>query len=214
VNRPMPPEDIGTIIKDHPVSVMPALDMPEWALATFMHPDSRLYNADHFHLYDALEQQSIGVLWVSGSYFKQGNQIIGLTEQVAFRSGFWSRLRQEQQLMEWFGMEIPDFLITLDATYCSKCSDLEFCMLVEHELYHIAQETDWQGAPKFIKETGYPKLAIRGHDVEEFSGVVRRYGVGNPDGRLAQLVKAANKTPEIAHIDIARACGTCLRLAA
>ncbi|WP_459615309.1 putative metallopeptidase, partial [Enterobacter hormaechei] len=96
---------------------------------------------------------------------------------------------------------------TLAADYCSQCSDLEFCALVEHELYHIAQATDDFGAPKFNKETGQPVLTLRGHDVEEFTGVVRRYGASK---EVQELVDAANAPAEVAHIDIARSCGTCM----
>ncbi|MDV6320963.1 putative metallopeptidase, partial [Chromohalobacter sp. HP20-39] len=109
---------------------------------------------------------------------------------------------QEQQLAEWFG-RVPAWLITLDAEYCANCSDAEFCALVEHELYHIGQETDAFGAPAFTKD-GLPKLFLRGHDVEEFVGVVRRYGIGDSNGMLAKLVSAANCTPEVARIDVAR----------
>jgi hypothetical protein len=44
---------------------------------------------------------------------------------------------------------------------------------------------------------GQPKLGIRGHDVEEFLGVVKRYGVGDPGGALAQLAGLARGTPEV-----------------
>jgi hypothetical protein len=116
----------------------------------------------------------------------------------------------EQQMHEWFG-RIPKYIITLAADYCEQCNDLEFCALVEHELYHIAQATDDFGAPKFNKETGQPVLKLRGHDVEEFVGVVRRYGASRD---VQELVDAANQPAEVAHIDVARACGTCmLRLA-
>lgn len=106
---------------------------------------------------------------------------------------------------EWFG-EVPKFIITLAADYCSQCTDLEFCALVEHELYHIGQAKDEFGAPKFNKE-GQPVLAMRGHDVEEFIGVVRRYGASV---EVQEMIDAAKKKPEVAGIDIARACGTCL----
>jgi hypothetical protein len=77
----------------------------------------------------------------------------------------------------------------------------------EHELYHIAQATDDYGAPKFNKETGMPVLKLRGHDVEEFVGVVRRYGASKD---VQEMVDAANRPAEVAHIDVARACGTCM----
>lgn len=214
-SRPMPPEEIGTMVKDYPLCVMPALDLTEWCLKTFLNPDSKLHNLDHFHLFDALHEGNIGFLWSITGYVKQQRQIIGLTEQANFgRSGYWSKLRQEQQMMEWFGIDIPDFIITLDANYCHRCTDEEFCALVEHEMYHITQKFDPFGTPVFVKETGRPSLCIKGHDVEEFIGVVRRYGVGNPQGNLAQMVDAAKRKPEIARVDIAAACGTCLKLVA
>ena len=48
---------------------------------------------------------------------------------------------------------------------------------------------------------------MRAHDVEEFVGVVRRYGASQ---EVRALVEAASQPPEVAKINIARACGTCL----
>ena len=67
------------------------------------------------------------------------------------------------------------------------------------------------GAPKFNQQTGRPSFTMRGHDVEEFVGVVRRYGAEATGVRA--LVDAANAGPEIAAADIAQCCGTCLRAA-
>lgn len=212
MNRPMPPAEIGNIEQGWPLVFMPAHDMPEWVMKTFMNPDSKLYNPDHFHLFDALDE-SIRFMWASIGYESKGRSVIGLTEDLVFRAHKWGKWRQEQQMNEWFGASIPDFLITLDANYCAKCTDTEFCMLVEHEMYHIGQSYNGD-VPQFEKATGRPKLEIRGHDVEEFVGVVRRYGAGNQKEKLAQLVKAGNSKPEIAQVDIRRACGTCLMRAA
>lgn len=78
--------------------------------------------------------------------------------------------------------------------------------LVEHELYHITQATDDFGAPKFNKE-GQPVLKLRGHDVEEFVGVVRRYGASV---EVQELVDAANRPAEVAQLNIAgRAVTAC-----
>ncbi|WP_420376855.1 putative metallopeptidase [Sinorhizobium medicae] len=53
---------------------------------------------------------------------------------------------------------------------------------------------------------------MRGHDVEDFVGVVRRYGADAAGVRA--IVDAANRPPEIARANIAHACGTCqLRVA-
>lgn len=125
------------------------------------------------------------------------------------RAGGWQKGRQEQQFEDWFG-RVPTFMITLDGSYCAQCSDAEWCALVEHELYHVAQAMDDFGAPRFGKD-GKPKLKIRGHDVEEFVGVVRRYG---PSFDVKRLVEAANAGPELRLGNIAHACGTCLKVAA
>jgi len=115
----------------------------------------------------------------------------------------------ERQMVDWFG-RVPEVVITLAADYCSSCTDTEFCALVEHELYHVAQEADQYGAPKFLRD-GTAALTMRAHDVEEFVGVVRRYGAGE---QVQKLVDAVQRPPEVARLDIARSCGTCLLRAA
>ncbi|WP_298019083.1 putative metallopeptidase [uncultured Castellaniella sp.] len=183
----------------------PAANVAAWAQETILAEDGPLHNPDHTHLLDA----DIGFLWASSAFAKRGRTVIGQAEPVMIRAGGWQKARQEQQLREWFG-RVPDFLITLAADYCAQCSDTEFCALVEHELYHIGQEQDEFGAPKFTKD-GMPKLVLRGHDVEEFVGVVRRYGAS---AQVAQMIEAAERPAEVSGASIAHACGTCLMAAA
>lgn len=183
------------------LTLCPASEVWEWIEIEILASSGSLHNPDHAHLLDA----SIQVLWASQSFAKQGRTVLGQAEQVMHRAGGWQKARQEQQMREWFGEE-PQFLITLAADYCAQCTDAEFCALVEHELYHIAQATDQYGAPKFTQD-GMPKLEMRGHDVEEFVGVVRRYGASHD---VQQLIDAASRPPEVAKINISRACGTCL----
>ncbi|QHF31202.1 hypothetical protein PspR32_12440 [Pseudomonas sp. R32] len=194
----MPPRDL---IESPWLILRPAPDVWEWIQQEILAVTGSIHNEEHAHLIDA----NIGVLWASSGFAKQGRVVLGQAEQVMFRAGGWQKARQEQQMRDWFGEE-PDYLITLAADYCAQCTDAEFCALVEHELYHIAQATDQYGAPKFTQE-GLPKLQMRGHDVEEFVGVVRRYGAGEG---VQQLIDAASRPPEVAKINIARACGTCL----
>lgn len=111
-------------------------------------------------------------------------------------------------MIEWIG-RVPAFLITLAADCCATCSDAEFCTLVEHELYHIGHAPDSYGAPAFDK-SGRPKLHIVGHDVEEFVGVVARYG---PTSDVRRLVVAAGAKPAVSTLSIARTCGCCVRAA-
>lgn len=199
--RPRPPEQIFDI--EGP-SFLPAPDVSEWIDDTFIQAGSEIENPDHAHLQHA----TIGVLWTSVANARQGRSVIGQAEEGSPRAmGRWAKARAVQQVVEWFG-EIPDFIITLDASYCAQASDIEFCALVDHELYHCAQDRDDFGAPKFRKDTGRPAFTMRGHDVEEFIGVVRRYGADAAGVRA--LVDAAAQQPTIARVSIAQACGTCL----
>ncbi|MEE4683630.1 putative metallopeptidase [Pseudomonas alliivorans] len=179
----------------------PAPEVWEWLQVEILSDTGSIHNEDHAHLIDA----DICIMWASSAFKKQGRTVLGQAEQVAFRAGGWQKARMEQQMRDWFGY-VPSYIITLAADYCSQCSDADFCALVEHELYHIAQATDQYGAPKFTQD-GLPKLEMRGHDVEEFVGVVRRYGA-SLDVQL--LVNAANKPAEVGKLNISRACGTCL----
>ncbi|QCG67334.1 putative metallopeptidase [Pseudomonas veronii] len=206
MNRPRPPASLLELsdLSDFGIRLTPAPEVWEWLQSEILADTGTIHNEDHAHLLDA----DIQVMWASSSFAKQGRTVLGQAEQVAFRAGGWQKARMEQQMRDWFG-DVPAFIITLAADYCADCSDTDFCALVEHELYHIAQATDQYGAPKFTQE-GLPKLEMRGHDVSEFVAVVERYGVGHPDGDLARVVEAAKKPPSVSHASIANACGTCL----
>jgi len=203
MDRPTPPASLLSVsdLSMLGIRLTPAPDVWEWIIEQILCDTGSIHNPHHAHLIDA----NIGVLWASSGFAKQGRIVLGQAEQLMFRAGGWQKARQEQQMREWFGEE-PDYLITFAADYCAQCTDAEFCALVEHELYHIAQATDEFGAPKFT-QGGMPKLYLRGHDVEEFVGVVRRYGASN---EVQQLIDAASRPPEVAKINISRACGTCL----
>jgi hypothetical protein len=205
--RPMPP--VSLLLEDEDFLIYtrlaPAPELGAWVQDIILSEAGLLHNPDHAHLIDA----DVKFLWASAAFAKQGRTVVGQAEQVMFRAGGWQKARQEQQMREWFGY-VPDFIITLAADYCAQCSDVEFCALVEHELYHIGQALDEFGAPKFDKE-GNPKLMLRGHDVEEFVGVVRRYGA-SPE--VSKMVEAAKRPPQVSGINIAHACGTCLKVAA
>ncbi|WP_097084299.1 MULTISPECIES: putative metallopeptidase [unclassified Pseudomonas] len=203
MDRPIPPASLLELseLTMSGIRLEPCPMVWDWIQATILSAEGDLHNPEHAHLIDA----PVRVLWASSCFEKAGRTVLGQAESVMFRAGGWQKARQEQQMRDWFG-EVPDFLITLAADYCAQCTDAEFCALVEHELYHIAQKLDQYGAPKF-KQDGTPSLTLRGHDVEEFVGVVRRYGASED---VQQLIDAASNPPEVAKINIARACGTCL----
>ena len=197
--RPMPPAIVTEGRRFHPA---PAV--LEWINDQIVSESGALHNPEHAHLAGA----DLECLWAPGAFAQKGRTVIGTAEEVAFRAGGWQKARQEEQFELWFGC-IPKYLITLAGDFCAECTDAEFCALVEHEMYHVAQATDLFGAPAFQKD-GRPKLFIRGHDVEEFVGVVRRYGAGDPGGAIARLAAAARGKPQVSTASIAGACGTCL----
>lgn len=198
--RPIPPPD-NPDIGGH-IVMTPAPEVSEWVINEILDGDGNIFNPDHSHLIDA----DLVFMWASQSYEKAGRTVLGQCEKVMIRVSAWQKARQEQQLYQWFG-RVPEFIITLSAEHCAECSDEEFCALVEHELYHIAHAVDEFGATKFDKETGMPMLKLRGHDVEEFVGVVRRYGAA---ADVQAMIDAAERPPEVAKLNIARACGTCM----
>jgi hypothetical protein len=198
--RPQPPAFIFDS-PDQPLFT-PAPDLIEWAVKTFIESGATLYNDDHRHLNFA----TLGALWTNVPNGRAGRRVIGQCEMGLPPLAKWGRARMERQLLDWFG-QVPDFVLTFDAYYAAECGDAEFMALVEHELYHAAQARDPFGAPRFNKQTGRPIFTMRGHDVEEFVGVVRRYGAEAAGVR--EMVDAANRGPEIARVSIAQACGTC-----
>jgi hypothetical protein len=207
MERPVPPASLLDLceLSGFGARLTPAPEVREWIRAEILADTGIIHNEDHAHLIDA----DIAVMWASSSFEKQGRFVLGQAEQVAFRAGGWQKARMEQQMRDWFG-DVPTFIITLAADYCSTCSDTEFCALIEHELYHLAQATDKYGQPAFTQD-GAPKLKLQGHDVEEFVGVVRRYGA-SPE--VQAMVDAANKPAEVGKLNISRACGTCLLMSA
>lgn len=202
--RPMPPAELVDLEGDFELDVFrPAPDLAKWMREVFVEEIGELANPDHLHLFFA----TFGVLWTNTLNSRQGRRIVGQAEPGEPRGamGKWAKGRARQQIHDWFG-RIPDFILTFDALHAAECSDAEFCALVEHELYHCAQEHDDFGAPKFRRD-GTPAFTMRGHDVEEFVGVVQRYGA--QASGVAALVEAAMRGPTVAPVRIAQACGTC-----
>jgi hypothetical protein len=203
MTRPFPPAEI---VADMMPRFEPAPELEHWARVNFISEFSPINNPDHEHL----QQASLGFLWTNVENNRQMRQVLGQCELMPPQAmGKWQRARAKLQIEQWFGREL-DFLITISTTAGMLRDDVSFMALVEHELYHAGQDRDAYGQPKFSRETGAPVFAIRGHDVEEFVGVVRRYGA--QAAGVEELVRAANKGATVAEGNIARACGTCLRL--
>ena len=178
-----------------------------WAHATFIDGSSPICNPHHAHLDSAF----IGWLWTDEEAAHQGRRILGECRLIQSQQRKWSSAMMHHQLKQWFG-GTPDFVITIQADAAREMDDASFCALVEHELYHAGQALNQYGDPAFTKH-GQPIYAMRGHDIEEFVGVVERYGAGAAG--VQALVDAAKGRPAIGVASLAAACGTChLRRAA
>lgn len=216
MNRPLPPEELRRAFGSTG-SFVPAPELTDWLRSTFILPGASLENPEHRHLRFA----KIGCLWTdveNGGKLRldaRGRRLfVAATAEMPRPKGSpWQKARMELQLMEWFG-EVPDFLLTFYALHAFNVADEGFCALSEHELYHCGQARDEFNAPRWSAATGMPVFSMRGHDVEEFVGVTRRYGPGASTGGVQDLVQAALQEPEIGHADVALACGTCMRRAA
>lgn len=207
MQRPYPSHEVIAI--GSPVFV-PCPELDAWSQRAFIEPNAVLANPDHGHL----NQAEIGWLWTNAPNTRKMNSVVGQAELSIPPSslGKWAKARWESQILAWFPDRELDFLITLYAPYADEVDDLGFCSLVEHELYHCGQQMDEFGCPKFHRN-GRPKFGIQGHDVEEFVGIVRRYGAGASAGKSQDFIDAAKIPPEIGRAKVTGICGTCLRLA-
>ena len=205
VKRPMPPDNLLDIDPVDSMSFEPAPELKEWILKTFIDEDGELYNSDHMHI-SPWDDDLFKVLWASSGFIKSEKVVLGQAEKFAPMAGGWRKARQEKQMIDWFGC-VPKFIITIDSIYAAQASDIDFCALIEHELYHVGAKRDEDGNYVVSQSTGEYKYYLRPHDVEEFHGVVQRYGA-SPD--VQKMVELANNGPTISRANIAYACGTCL----
>lgn len=211
--RPRPPEGmvtLGGLVE--PDRCEPADDLTDWLRTQYLSEEGALFSPHHGHLHQA----SIGCLWTTAEFKRQGRRIVGFAEmpdQTYGRLNKFVKARAMQQLLEWFG-DIPDFLLTFDAVHAEQTDDVSFCALVDHELTHCAQQENEFGEPKFSKVTGLPLWRIRGHDVEEFVSVVKRFGIEAAGSDAVDMVVAAAERPTIGRAKVKQACGTCLKVAA
>ncbi len=200
--RPYPPEWIFAL--DTP-NFAPAPELWRWIKYIFLNPEHKLFNPDHAHL-GAFYYPQIAVMWAKGGFKKQGRFVVGQTEKIMINAGGWKKERQEEQFYQWFN-DLPEYLITIDATYAQQANDVDFCALIEHELYHIGVERDEDGEIIYSDMTGLPKHYLAGHDVEVFFGETKRWGA---DESVKRLLEIAKNAPFVSETNIAACCGNCV----
>lgn len=207
--RPFPPQElIDKADEEEAIRLAPAPDLMNWVIANFLTIGGPLHNPDHDHIAELIHdnEEFLAFAWASSACMAKKRMVLGQCEKVMFNQGGWKKARQEQQMRDWFGY-VPVYLITIDASYCDQAADRDFCALIEHELYHIGVERDEDGDPLISEMTGLPKHYLAGHDVEEFVGVVKRWGA---DESVKRLIEVAKQAPFVSNLDISKCCGNCV----
>lgn len=208
--RPFPPTELmDKADEEEAIRLAPAPDLMQWVVDNFLTLGGPLHNPDHDHIAELIHdsEELLAFAWASSACVAKKRMVLGQCEKVMFNQGGWRKARQEQQMRDWFGY-VPVYLITIDASFCEQASDRDFCALIEHELYHIGVERDPEdGEPIYSDMTGLPKHYLAGHDVEEFVGVVKRWGASEDVKRLVEVAKQA---PFVNDVNISKCCGTCL----
>ena len=207
--RPFPPTDfMDQAEEEEAIRLIPAPDLKKWVVANYLTIGGPLYNPEHDHIPELLHdnEEFLAFAWASSAYKSKQAMVLGQCEKVMFNVGGWRKARQEQQMRDWFGF-VPTYLITVDASFCERANDTEFCYLLEHELYHIGVMRDEDGEIVYSDSSGLPKHYLAGHDVEEFIGVVKRYG---PSKNVKRLIEVAKNPPFVSNLDISKCCGNCV----
>lgn len=207
--RPFPPQElIDKAEEDEAIRLAPAPDLMNWVTTNFLTIGGPLHNPDHDHIAELLHdnEEFLAFAWASSACVAKKRMVLGQCEKVMFNQGGWKKARQEQQMRDWFGFVLT-YLITIDASYCDQATDRDFCALIEHELYHIGIERDGDGEIIYSDHTGLPKHYLAGHDVEEFIGVVKRWGANE---NVKRLIEVAKNPPFVSDLDISKCCGNCV----
>jgi hypothetical protein len=125
---------------------------------------------EHLHLVD----NEIEIDWLMRTHekIKGGRMILGSVHEPTCQGEF--KILFQWMLENLLG-RLPRFLVILDDAYWKQASAKEREILIFHELAHIQHMLDRYGAPRFDKD-GMPVYGLAGHDVEEFTSVVARYG--------------------------------------
>lgn len=187
-----------------------AEEVEEWLRRAFIESGGTFFSETHEPLADAY----IGVLWATKEVRRKGLTLAGQAEMPQRSVGHMNGHVKEiwlWQMRRWFGPQLPDFLVTLNAKHLGDCGDVEFAATVKHELMHCDQALDEFGSRRF-KRDGSRVWTIKPHDVETFVEVAEDFG---PVERgVRDLMTMLSRPPRFGAAQIEIACGTCLARAA
>lgn len=116
-----------------------------------------------------------------------GRLVYGKARKVGGLSAYLVGLEHAERLED--DEPVDFFVVEIARNLWLGLSDLQRRALVDHELSHLDVE---------LNESGDRTLAMRGHDLEEFTDVVKRHGLWRPTvAEFAKVAKAAQLTFDI-----------------
>lgn len=139
-----------------------------------------------------LQAANIGYIFRDDELKRHGRVIAAeaiLVERILQSEKRYSRIVKWAVLRILGATELPDFLILIDRNIWEGMDVEQRLALIDHELSHCWYETvDGDGVTQKFHRDGSPWWAIRGHDLEEFCGVVERNGLWSEDLRAMARV--------------------------
>lgn len=191
-----------------------AEDVEEFLRREFVEPGGYFHSPTH----EALEDAYVGVLWSTAEVRIRGLVPTGTAEMPTRSAARMSGHMKEVwrwQMRRWFGPQLPDFLITLNARYLARCDDyeMEFLATGKHELLHCRQATvdGTEDGDPWFKRDGSRVWTIWPHDAETFVEVAEDFG---PVERgVAEIAAALKHPPRFSAARVRIACGTMARAA-
>jgi hypothetical protein len=105
---------------------------------------------------------------------KNGIKALGITRKIPIKDRVLGR---------------GDAEIALDGDYWGNASEEEQAALLDHELHHVAVQTDKNGNAQF-DDIGRPKIKLRKHDVEVgwFRIIAERHGIASQERQQAKAI--------------------------
>lgn len=135
---------------------------------------------EHAHLQAA----TVGYVFRDDELRRHGKVIAAeciLVERILQADKRWSRLVKWALLRIMDQPELPDFLVLIDRNLWAGYGPEEKLALIDHEISHAKYETEDDGETPKLTKDGLYRWAIRGHDFEDFTGVIERNGLWRPE---------------------------------
>lgn len=200
--RPYPPESL----RGATLGFARAEDIEQLIRVDFVGRGGLFFDPEHGHLNGA----RIGVLWAASKHVDKGSEKAGTAQLLRPPQAKWGDAMRHAYLRQFFGIDLPHFLIILSREACLSYDDKQFFALLDHELCHCSTAKDEYGCPRFNEQTGEPVWCLRPHESEQFSGTVERWGAAASG--TTGIVLAGLKKPKFSWVpgtdlDVRKACG-------